>query len=255
MSGNTDVWLLELGRDVLSRFTFDAAEDSGPIWSSDGSRVVFGSSRKGARDLYQKPAIGAGNEGVLLATPEDKSATDWSLDGRFLLYVGTSDPKTGNDIWALPMDGDRKPFPVVQTNFNETTGQFSPDGKWIAYQSNESGRVEIYVQPFPGPGGKTQISTAGGSQARWRHDGKELFYIGLDDRLMAVPIQVTPNSQSVEPGVPIPLFVTRIGGALQNFNEREYLVSTDGQRFLMNTVTDEASTSPITVILNWKAKP
>ena len=149
------------------------------------------------------------------------------------------------------MDGDRKPFPVVQTNFDERDGQFSPDGKWIAYQSNESGRFEIYVQPFPGPGGKLQISTNGGAQVRWRRDGKELFYIALDDRLMAVPIRLASNGQTVEPGSPIPLFATRVGGALQTIFRQQYMVSPDGQRFLMNTITEEAA-SPITVILNWK---
>ena len=127
---------------------------------------------------------------------------DWSPDGRFVLYrynsIQASLPSTsstGWDIWALPLDGDRKPFPVVQTNFEERDGQFSPDGKWIAYQSNESGRFEIYVQPFPGPARKWgPISTNGGAQVRWRRDGKELFYIALDDRLMAVPIQLDKNS-------------------------------------------------------------
>ena len=210
---NIDVWLLELGRGVLSRFTFDPAIDVFPIWSPDGSRIVFGSNRKGPYDLYQKPAIGAGTEELLLATAQDKTPTDWSPDGRFLLYRSV-DPKTGYDLWALPMDGDRKPFPVVQTNFDERDAQFSPDGKWIAYQSNESGRFEIYIQPFPGPGSKLQVSTNGGAQVRWGPNGKELFYIALDARLMAVPIRLASNPQTAEPGSPTPLFATRVGGAL-----------------------------------------
>ena len=146
---------------------------------------------------------------------------DWSPDGRFLLYRSI-DPKTGSDIWALPLDGDRKPFPVVQTNFDERDGQFSPDGKWIAYQSNESGRFEIYVQPFPGPGGKSQVSTNGGAQVRWRRDGKELFYIALDGRLMAVPIRLASNGQAVEAGTPVPLFATHVGGACSIARQTQY---------------------------------
>ena len=247
---NIDVWLLELGRGVLSRFTFDPALDVFPIWSPDGSRIVFGSNRKGPFDLYQKPAIGAGTEELLLATAQDKAPTDWSPDGRLLLYRSV-DPKTGYDIWALPMNGDRKPFPVVQTNFEERDAQFSPDGKWIAYQSNELGRFEIYIQPFPGPGSKLQVSTNGGAQVRWGPNGKELFYIALDARLMAVPIRLASNPQTAEPGSPTPLFATRVGGALQGTFMQQYDVSSDGQRFLMNTITEEAA-SPITVILNWK---
>ena len=142
----------------------------------------------------------------------------------------------------------------MQTNFDERDGQFSPDGKWIAYQSNESGRFEIYVQPFPGPGGKVQVSTNGGAQVRWRRDGKELFYIALDDRLMAVPIRLATDGKTIETDAPVPLFVTHIGGACRSERHApEYMVSPDGQRFLMNTITDEAA-APITVILNWKPK-
>jgi eukaryotic-like serine/threonine-protein kinase len=249
VEGNTDVWLLDLGRSTVSRFTSDAGDDLAPLWSPDGTRIVFSSERTGALDLYQKPASGAGNEELLLATPQIEFATDWSLDGRFLLY--SSAPGVPRfDIWALPMDGDRKPFPVVQTNFDERDGQFSPDGKWIAYVSNESGRFEIYVQPFPGSGAKSLISTTGGYQPRWRRDGKELFYIALDNRLMAVPIQFASNGQAVEAGAPVPLFGMRTSGP----DDTPYMVASVGQRFLVNTVTEEAA-SPITLVLNWKATP
>jgi len=252
---NTDVWILDLGRGSLSRFTFDPAADSGQAWSPDGSRIVFTSNRNGVYDLYQKSATGAGSEDLLLATAQNKSPMDWSPDGRFVLFRSPS-PATGFDLWALPIGGERKPFPVVQSNFEERDGQFSPDGKWIAYQSNESGRMEIVVQPFPGPGGKLQVSTNGGAQVRWRADGKELFYIALDGRLMAVPIRLASNSQSVEADAPVPLFPTSVGGAVQgNPYPQQYAVSADGQRFLMNTIVGEAMTSPITVILNWKPKP
>ena len=152
------------------------------------------------------------------------------------------------------MDGNRKPFPVIQTDFDERDGQFSPDGKWIASESNESGRFEIYVQPFPGPGGKWQMSTNGGAQVRWRPNGKELFYIGLDGRLMAAPFRLGSNGQAVEPGTPASLFATRIpGGPLQAGFKQQYVVSPDGQRFLINSLM-AATASPITLILNWKPR-
>jgi dipeptidyl aminopeptidase/acylaminoacyl peptidase len=151
VSGNPDVWLLDLRRRVLSRLTSDPAFDNNPIWSPDGTRIVFSSNRNGPNlDLYETSATGVGREVPLLATGRNKGASDFSRDGRFVLY-NTDDPNTLSDIWAWPMAGDRTPFPVVQTKATEHHGQFSPDGKWIAYQSDESGRDEVYLQPFPGP--------------------------------------------------------------------------------------------------------
>ncbi len=256
VNGNSDIWLLDVARNVLSRFTFDPAIEFAAVWAPDGSRLAFNSNRNGAFDLFQKSAAGAGVEDVLLVTPQLKTPGDWSLDGRFLLYRDV-DPRTGWDLWALPLEGDRKPFPVVRTDFEERDGQFSPDGRWIAYQSNESGRVEIYVQPFGGPEararGKWQVSTTGGAQVRWRRDGKELFFIALDDRLMAVPIRLAPDGQGIDVGVPAPLFETHIGGATaQGVGTQQYVVVPDGERFLMNTVTEDA-VARITVVLNWKS--
>jgi Tol biopolymer transport system component len=252
VDANGDIWLLETARGVLRRLTFDAANDVGPIWSPDGSRIVFSSNRDGVVNLYEKPASGTGDEKLLLATPLSKQVADWSPDGRFVLYR-SQDAKTKYDLWALPLERERKPFPVVQTNFDERDAQFSPDGKWIAYESDESGRFEIYVQPFPGPGAKLPVSTNGGAQVRWPHEGKELFYIGLDERLMAVPIRLPSNGQAVEVGAPVPLFPIRVGGAVSVYRQ-QYMVSPDGQRFLINTVLEESSASRITVILNLKSK-
>jgi dipeptidyl aminopeptidase/acylaminoacyl peptidase len=253
VAGNADVWILDTKRGVRSRFTFDAATDASPIWSPDGSRIVFQANRKGAFNLYLKAVDDNGGEELVLATPQTKSAADWSRDGDYLLYRSL-DPKLGFDIWAMPWRGDRKPFPVVQTGFEERDGQFSPDGKWIAYQSNESGRMEIYVQPFLRSGSKLQISNGGGGQARWGRDGGELFYIALDGRLMAVPIRLEPDPPAIDAGAPVPLFPTRIGGAVQGIERQQYMVSPDSQRFLMNAIIDGAS-SPITVVFNWRPRP
>jgi Tol biopolymer transport system component len=252
-----DVWLIELGRGVPSRFTFDASADGEPLWSPDGRRVAFRSARSGVMDLFEKPASGAADEQALLATAEPKTPLAWSPDGRVLLYV-TQDPKTGADLWALPVGeskGDSKPFPVVQTAFDEAAGQFSPDGRWLAYQSNESGPVEVYVQPFPGPGGKSQVSMAGGNQPRWRPDGKELFYVAPDGLLMAVSIEVGAD-KTLETGAPVPLFATRLAsgsGITGVVTKPQYAVAPDG-RFLMNVAVEEATGSPITVVLNWDAE-
>jgi Tol biopolymer transport system component len=259
VQGNVDVWLIEVGRGVPSRFTFDASADGEPLWSPDGRRVGFRSSRSGAMDLFEKPESGAADEQPLLVTAEPKTPLAWSPDGRVLLY-GTQDPKTGTDLWALPVgesSGERKPFPVLQTPFDEAAGQFSPDGHWLVYTSNESGPVEVYLRPFPGPGGKWQVSMAGGSQPRWRPDGEELFYVAPDGRLMAVSIAVGADKQTLETGPPVPLFATRLasGSGITGVGllpKPQYAVAPDG-RFLMNVAVEEATGSPITIVLNWDA--
>jgi serine/threonine protein kinase/Tol biopolymer transport system component len=250
--GNVDIWLVDASRGGLTRLTFDRGVDQFPVWSQDGRWVVFNSNRNGAYDLFRKPAGGGGSEELLVSSPVNKVPLHWSPDGRHLLYR-VSDPKTGQDVWALPLDGDRKPFPVVQQSADERDAQFSPDGKWIAYQSNETGQAEIYVQAFPGSGGKWQISTTGGAQPRWHPNGRELFYINLDGKLTAVPVRIDSQAQTVEPGSPAALFSPRVvGGPLPGPFRQQYAVSPDGQRFLINTLTEEATSTPITLVLNWK---
>src|SRR5262249_15121549 len=168
---NQDVWLMDLVRGGLTRFTFDAAVDNTPLWSPDGAWIAFSSNRRGVFDLYLKPSSGAGADELLLETPNNKQPQDWSRDGRFLLYF-ENDPKTLRDLWALEMTGkDHKPRLVVNTPFEERIAQFSPDGNWVAYDTDESRRFEIVVQPFPEPSGKWQVSTSGGIEPRWRADG------------------------------------------------------------------------------------
>lgn len=211
----------------------------------------------------------------------EKWLLDWSRDGRFILYQVSAGPKTGWDLWALPLTGDRKlppsgagltipnpgeprrslgvggPFPVVQTSFDEFGGQFSPDGRWLAYASNESGRFEIYVRPFPEPGGKWQVSTAGGTQLRWRRDGKELFYVAPDNRLMAVLLGLAADARAVDVGAPVALFPTRLAsgasiGSVGSIATAQYDIAPDG-RFLMNVAVDETTAPPITIVQNWTA--
>jgi len=253
-NGNTDIWSYETGRRAWDRITFDSGDDIYPLWSPDGSRIVFG-SRRGEMNLYRKLlSAPPGSEELLLSTSQPKFPMDWSADSRFLLYDGL-DPKRGWDLWALPLEGGRKPFEVVQTDFNERLAQFSPDGTWIAYQSDKTGRFEIYVQPFPGPGGDSRVSIDGGAQVRWNPTGRELFYIAMDDRLIAVPIRFVSDGKAVEPGTPRGLFATSVGSTAINTNRQQYAVSPDGQSFVMNSVLEESSISPLTVILNWKPNP
>ena len=252
--GNIDVWLTDVGRGVATRFTFDAAVDATPIWSPDGNRVVFRSGRNGFYDLFEKPASGAGEERLLLTTPDSKSPLDWSRDGRVLLYAAQDD-KTGSDLWALPLVGDRKPFAVAQTNFDEIQGQFSPDGRWLAYASNESGRFDVYVTPFPEAGGKWQVSTGGGTQPRWGRNGQEILYVAPDARFMAAPIRAVQGA--IDAGTPVALFPTRLATGsnivFAGYNSTaQYAVAPDG-RFLMNVATEDPVTSPITIVLNWTA--
>jgi serine/threonine protein kinase len=250
INGNQDVWVIELEKGVLDRFTFDPASDVNPVWSPDGRQIAFTSNRTGSYIIYKK-AVGGGIETPLVEGPEGKSPTDWSRDGRFIVYRKAA-PKTGFDLMAVPADGSSKPFPVVENSADAREGQFSPDGKWIAYQSNETGRTEIYVQSFPSPSGKRQISTEGGSQVRWPGDGKELFYLAADGRLMAVPIRTDPSGSSIEPGPAVALFRPSIVEAANSGYKQQFAVSRDGQRFLVNSPLQGGS--PITLILNWQSK-
>jgi Tol biopolymer transport system component len=254
VNGNTDVWLIQLKSGIASRFTYDVAVDAGPVWSPDGARIVFLSSRNGRFDLFEKMTSGATDERPLLVTGQDKAPQDWSPDGQTLLYT-TQDPKTLSDLWALPLTGDREPFPVAQTSFDEVQGQFSPDGRWVAYASNETGRYEIYLRRFPDGGGKQQMTTEGGISPRWRRDGRELFYLTRDDQLMVVPIQPGADSRTVSAGAPSQLFATRIaiGGNIGGFSSKaQYAVAPNG-RFLLNVNTDDTALSPITIVQNWTA--
>jgi eukaryotic-like serine/threonine-protein kinase len=245
---NTDVWLSDAAR--TTRFTLDPGDDQFPIWSHDGTRVAFSSTRSGSMDLYQKPARGGGPEEIALASPARKVPNSWSPDGRVLLFHAPT-PKAAPDMWLHWLDGDRRTSAFLNSPAPEVWGQFSPDGRWVAYQSFESGKPEIYVRPFPGPGAQWLVSGSGGIYPRWAHDGRELYYVESGGKLMAVPIRV--NGTALDAGAPVALFQPpMVGGGTNAIGRRhQYDVAPDG-RFLVNAVVEEAGTSPITVIVNWK---
>jgi eukaryotic-like serine/threonine-protein kinase len=252
-SGNQDIWILDLPRGIRSRLSFDVSTDNLPIWSYDGLRVLWPSNRVGgAYDLYVKAATGEGQETLLLklGTPTGW-ATDWSRDGRFIMYQ-IPGPTTGQDLWVArgdgKTDGKEQPFPYLQGQFDEQNGVFSPDGRWVAYNSNESGIDEVYVQPFPASGGRWQISSGGGISPRWNGDGNELFYIASDRNLMVVPMRTA--GVSLEPGTPSRLFlIPPMQGVV---NRDEYAVNAAGTRFLTSVPAEGATASLIGVIINWQ---
>jgi Tol biopolymer transport system component len=247
--GTVDAWLYDVNRALWTRFTFDEAIVRNPIWSPDSRTIVFSSNRNEKFDLYMRAANGEGEEELLFKSNEDKFPFDWSPDGKFLVY-NTGGGGDDYDIWILPMSreagGERKPFVFLKTEFEERRAAFSPDGRWIAYQSKESGRDEVYIRPFPGPGGKWQVSTGGGTRPRWRGDGKELFYLSEDLKITAA--EVRADAKSVEITSVKPLFPIEY---LSVSSVNVYSVTADGQRFLVETPSNEANSTPFTLVVNW----
>ncbi len=253
--GDTDLWVRDLSRGTETRLTTDASLNIAPLWSAKGDHIAFASTRKGgAFHLYSKAASGSGQDEPLLQNNPDTLANQWSRDGRFLVYIH-NDQKTKQDIGVLPMEGppaDRKPTPFLQSEFGEFMGQLSPDSHWMAFTSDRSGRREVYVRPFPSGEGEYTISIAGGDQSRWRGDGKELFFVGADGKMMAVPVKTSVGATpSFEAGTPAALFEAHIRSTGVLF---QYDVTADGKRFLINTTgADTASAPPLTVVTNWQA--
>jgi Tol biopolymer transport system component len=247
---NMDIWSYDIRRRSWDRITFDPGDDIYPLWSRDDTRMVSGSVRTtGVVDLYVRLLGDPASEQQIVSTSQPKFPTDWSADGRFVIY-DSLDPKRGFDVWAVPMEGERQPFAVVQTEFNEGLAQFSPDTTWIAYQSDKTGRFEIYLRPFRRPGDDVRVSVDGGTQVRWNSNGKELFYLAAGNRLTAVPLRFSANNQGVEPRTPVALFVAKVGGFAGYTHQ--YMVAHDGQSFVTQSVMGDASASPINVILNWQ---
>jgi Tol biopolymer transport system component len=263
---DSDIWVDELGRGVRMRLTNDPNTDhGGPVWSPDGSRIVFSALAGKARlGIYERSSNGADDEALLLpAETSDPQVcpTSWSRNGQFILYMrGDVFNQTHADIWVLPLAGDRKPRLFVQTPVAAYDGQFSPDGRWVAYTSKESGREEVYVVPFDAAkvlnagagsakasaGGKWLISTSGGHSPRWRRDGKEIFYLAPENQMMRVEIE--ERGSSVEVRTAQPLF--RIVAATEPVFP--YDVTPDGKRFVVNTSSNQSA--PLTLVVNWTAR-
>ncbi len=244
---NSDIWLYDVLRGVKTRLTSGPGSARTPCWSPDGRHIVFGSNRKGHFDLYEKAIDGSGNEELVFESETSKVCQSWSPDGQLLLYLTIpGDSSARRELWTLPLFGDRKPAPYLQTGFDVTGGRFSPDGEWIVYESNESGKSEVYVSPFPASGGKLVVSTSGGSRPIWRRDGQEIFYLGPGGELMAA--KVNRNGSALAIDVPRALFQAHTESFLPSYD-----ASADGQRFLVVTATQQKLPSPITLVANWDA--
>jgi len=239
-----DLWTIDLVRGVPSRFTFSPDVDNDPVWSPDGTTIAFSSTRDDVPGIYQKPASGPGDDTLLFTNHAPVHPSAWSPDGRFLLFEQTS-AASASDIWVLPVHGDHSPHPYLATSFSEEDGCFSPNGKWVAYTSDESGRNEVYVQSFPDPHEKLQISSGGGVSPRWAPSGRELYFLSIDRRLMAVNVTL---KNSLQAATPTPLFNTSV-----DLGANRYAPDYDGRRFLLNVGAAESSAAPLVVVLNWAA--
>ncbi len=244
----SNIWVYDIPGESLTRLTFEGRSGF-PVWAADGSRIAFFSQGAGPRNLFWKAADGGGVEESLITSEHPQEPSSWSPDGKLLAFTDI-DPDTGWDLWVLPLEGERKPQPFLKTSFFEAAAMFSPDGDWLAYTSDESGRYEVYVQPFPGPGGKRQISSGGGEQPVWARNGRELFYLTENQRkVMAVDITTQPTFSANKP---TELFEFQRVARIAPPERSIYDISPDGQRFMVvwpNKETQEAT--PINVVFNW----
>jgi eukaryotic-like serine/threonine-protein kinase len=249
-----DIWLTELESAATTRFTFNATQDnSSPIWAPDGSAIAYASLRNKKWGLYTKPANGAGTEQRRLESSTPIAPTSWTADGRALVYVA-SDPTTLNDFWMVPLQGDQKPVPVVRGPENVWFGQVSPDGKWLAYRSDETGANQLFVIPFPAGPGKWQVSAGHGSYPRWRRDGRELFFLAGASRAPLMAVDVGTDPATFKAGAPKALFNPNYSNLQHQPSYHPFAVAADGQRFLIPlsvSSSTEVTTQPIAVVLNW----
>jgi Tol biopolymer transport system component len=243
-----NVWVVELNRGTGRQLTFGSGDNSNPIWSPDGRDVAYDAVGVG---IFRKPANGAGEDELLVRATTLSVPKSWSPDGRFILYAQINDG-TGADLLGIPVEPNPKPFVVAQSAATEDQGQFSPDGRWVAYTTNESGQSEIYVVPFPpaAGGGKWMVSRGGGVMPRWRRNGKELFYIAPDSNMMAVEVNTGAIFQS---GTPHALFQSDIIDTGIRTGPLSWDIAPDGNRFLIITEAP-GDASSLTVALNWRAQ-
>lgn len=244
-SGNWDIWAIDIESKIPTRVTSDPAQDSDAVWSPDGNEIVFVSNRGGTYGLYRKRLRGGSAEELLLKTAVEPRPTDWTRDGRFLIY------ELNKDVFALPLSGiDRAPMPIAATAFEEYGASTSADGRWIAYSSTESGDYQIYVQPFPGPGEKKRVSTVYGIHPRWRRDGRELVYWQPPAALMSVELRY--DSAGIHSGPPTTTLPPTVGILDVVDSRHHHAMSPDGQRFLLRQHAGPPA-APLTVVLNWIA--
>jgi Tol biopolymer transport system component/predicted Ser/Thr protein kinase len=243
-AGFNDIWVHEVSRNTDSRLTYGPLNSTTPVWSPDGRKIAFSNNRDGAFNLYQKNSSGVGPDETLDKDQRIKTAKDWSHDGRYIIEEVNRSAKTGLAVWVLPLFGDRKPFPYLEAQFDQDLPKLSPNGQWLAYQSNETKRNEIYVQTFPTPGGKWQVSTDGGTSPVWSRDGKEIFFIGENGKMMSVEVKNGVGNK-FDSGLAKPLFDFPNGAF-------SFDVSKDG-RFLIPAPAEQAASAPITVVVNWAA--
>jgi Tol biopolymer transport system component len=240
-----DIWMIDIARNVATRLTLDPADDANPIWSPDGTRLVFNSTRKVATaDLYIVRADQPGSEELLLASEGAKTLETWAPDGHSLI-VNVTTPQNRRDLWLLPLEGDRKPVPFLATPFNESNARFSPDGRWVAYTSDVSGASEVYVRPFRESGATWRVSNRGGQTPAWKGDGREIYYLAPDGMLMAARVTGATPFQTETAA---PLFKV----AVPEYLDTQYDVFADGQRFLVNQQISSKE-EPINVLVNWAA--
>jgi Tol biopolymer transport system component len=242
-AGTTDIWIVDLRRNVPSRFTFGAGDEFTPVWSPDGSKVAFAGLNEGVYDIFVKAASGEGDETLIGTSEFHKFVDDWSPDGR-QLALATFDPsaKKAQTRWILDLESGSLD-PVHEPGFDERNGRFSPDGRWMAYESSESGRWEVYVAPFPGPGGKWQVSTDGGSFAFWSEKGDQLYFSSGDALLV---VDVRAQGDSLEIGSSRKLFEDPSIGFL--------VPNPTGERFVVGRASEETRNEPITVVTDWSAR-
>jgi len=241
-TGNSDIWIIDLQRGVMSRFTFDPAVDDEPVWEADGTHLYFSNTATGTYNIHRKIFTGVGSPEAVISPGSPQLPADVSRDGKYLLYT-TGSNLASQDIWVLDLGKGKKPEPLIVSDFDESYPRFSPDGKWITYCSNESGTDEVYVQSYSSAGGRWQVSTKGGSQPRWRKDGRELFYVAPDLKLMSVEIR---SGTTFDFGTPKPLFQTR----LDSYNApNRYVVAENGRKFLINVPVGEEFANPVTVTI------
>jgi len=245
-AGRSHLWLLDLDRGVTSRITEGDASGQSAVWAPDGQSIAYSSVRRGSLDLYLRSMVTGKDEDVLVGAAQAERAFDWSPDGRYLVY-GTTASSGRSDLWLLPMTGERRPVAYLDGTFNEMQAAVSPDSRWLAYTSDESGEWDVYVQSFPEPGRKLRVSVAGGAQPRWRSDGGELFFLAPDGRVMAAPVA---DRATMRLGVPVPLFQVELPGALDSYRNY-YVVTSDGARFLIDSVIQ--GSAAIEAVQNWRA--